>query len=139
GKIEKHGKAGSAHTPALVAHIFCIARSNIARHQVSEGRVFPFKEIVAFAFGNAHGVGRFKTFHRCLRNPYPSVVAKRLRHEGEFRLVMAGDRYTGGMYLSKTGVTEQCAFLVGAPDGCRVRSFGIRREIEYVAVTTGAE
>src|SRR5258706_10349319 len=43
------------------------------------------------------------------------------------------------MDLRETGISEECTFLVGAPDRGRVATLGVRGEIKDIAVSAGAE
>src|SRR6185369_5880136 len=73
------------------------------------------------------------------RRPDAAVIAERLAHQGELRLVIAADRNARGMDLGVTGIRHGRAALVGAPDGRAVRTLRVRRKIEDIAVTAGAE
>src|SRR5690606_9197688 len=68
-----------------------------------------------------------------------AVIAKRLGHEGELGLVVAGDGDAGRVDLRVAGVGEAGAALVGAPDGGGVGLAGVGREVEDVVVAAGGE
>ena len=74
-----------------------------------------------------------------LRHPDAAVVAQRLGHERELRLVVAADRDAGRVNLRVAGIGEAGAALVGAPDGGGVGAARVGREIEDVAVAAGRE
>ena len=68
-----------------------------------------------------------------LGHPDATVVAQRLRHQGELGLVVAAD--TGmqvGMDLGEARVGEQCPSAVGAPDRGGVATLGVGRQEEDV-------
>src|SRR5205814_9310129 len=84
GEIEVNAAAALANAAALIANFLGAARRDVARRQVPEARIFSLEIIVAFVFGNLLGralvTGLFG-------NPDASVIAKRFRHERQFRLV----------------------------------------------------
>ena len=74
-----------------------------------------------------------------LGNPNATVVAERLAHQGEFRLIVSADRDAGGMNLGVTRISKQGAALVGAERSGHVAAFGVGGEIKDIAVSTRAE
>ena len=74
-----------------------------------------------------------------LGNPDAAVVAQRLRHEGQLRLLVAVYGDTGGVDLREAGVGESGALAVALESGRTVRCHGVRREEEDVAVTAGGD
>ena len=74
-----------------------------------------------------------------LGHPHAAVVAQRLRHQGQLRLVLAGDRDAGRVDLRVAGVGEQRAALVRPPRRRDVRALGVRRQVVDVAVAARAE
>src|SRR5256886_11159805 len=64
--------------------------------------------------------------------PYTTLFrsAKRLAHQRELRLVVAGHRDTGGVDLREARVRERGAALVGAPDGGDIAALRVGRRSE---------
>ena len=118
-EIEIDAEAGLAHAAALVAHLLGVARGHVARHQVAEAGVAALQVVIALGLGNLVGRARVALL---LGHPDAAVVAQRLAHQGELRLVVARDRDARRMDLREAGVGEQRAALVGAPDGGGVAS-----------------
>ena len=74
-----------------------------------------------------------------LGHPDAPVVAERLAHQGQFRLMFARHRNTGWVNLGETRIGEQCAAFMGAV-GCRhVAALGVGRKIKYIAITARAQ
>src|SRR5208282_2148513 len=63
----------------------------------------------------------------------------RLRHQGELRLILAGDGDAGGVDLREARIGEESATLVSAPDGGGVAALGIGRKVKDVAVAAGGK
>src|ERR1700730_13020314 len=53
--------------------------------------------------------------------------------------MLAAQRYAGRMDLRKTRISEKGAAAMGSPDGRRVRSLRVGREIENVGISSGCE
>ena len=136
-EIEVHAQAGLAHAAALVAHLLRGARGDVARREVAERRIHPLEVVVAVLLGDVVRV--LPAVLLLLRHPDAAVVAERLRHERQLRLVVAGDRDAGRVDLREAGVGEAGAALVGAPDGGGVGVARVGGEIEDVAVAAGGE
>jgi len=104
--------------------------------QVAVGRVLSFQVIVAGILGNV-GLGSLPAI-LLLRHPDASVVAERLGHEGQLRLVVAADRDAGRVDLGVARVREE-----RAPACRRARSAvtlqprGVGGKVEHVAVSAG--
>ncbi len=135
-EIEVNRQSAFAHAPALVAHHFGVAGSYVARHQVAETRVAPLQVVIALRLRDLVGRPLVALLER---HPHAAVIAQRLAHEGELRLIVARDRNAGGMNLGEAGVGEQRAALMGAPDSGGVGTLGVGGEVVDVAVTARAQ
>lgn len=122
--------------PALVADVLRGAGGDVARDQVAEGRVDALQVVVALVLGDPV---RRPVVALGLRYPDAAVVAQRLAHQGEFRLVVAGARDAGGVDLCEAGVGEVRAAPVGPPDRGGVGVHGVRRQVEDVAVAAAGQ
>ena len=143
GKVEVYGQTGAAHAVACIAAFLGGPRGHIAWHQVAEGRIPSFKVIVAVFLPDVVGFqlsfpDLFGIF-LALWHPDAPVVAEAFAHQGEFRLVVAVNRYTGGVDLCEAGVAEQRTTLIGLPGSAAVRGHGHGGKEEYVAVATGGQ
>src|ERR1035437_3650640 len=130
------GQAGLAHAAPFVAHLLGVARCDVARHQVPEGRVLALQEVVALRLGNLAGRALIALLGG---HPDAAVVAQRLAHQGEFRLVLARYGDARGMDLRKAGIREQRAVFVRAPDGGGVGTLGVGGKVIRVPVTAGTQ
>ena len=72
-------------------------------------------------------------------HPDAAVVAQRLAHQGQLRLVGAGDRDAGRVDLGVAGVGHVGALAVGPPGGGDVAAHGVGGEEEDVAVAAAGE
>src|SRR5438093_143156 len=84
-----------------------LARGDVARGEVAIGGVDALEVVVALALRDLVGGAGVALL---LRDPNAPVVAERLGHERELRLVFARARDAGGVDLGEAGVGE-----VGAP------------------------
>ena len=125
-----------AHAAAFVAHFLGAPRRDVPRRQVPEARVQPLEVVVALALGNLVGRAPVAALPR---HPDATVVAKRLAHEGELRLVVPGHGDAGRVNLRKAGVGERRAALVGPPDGGHVAALGVGGEVVDVRIAAGRE
>src|SRR6266852_4336405 len=86
GKIEIDAAAACTDASSFVTDFLCRAGSDVAWSEISEARIFPLEVVIAF---------RFRDFQRrafvafLFRHPDASVIAQRLRHESQLRLVIA--------------------------------------------------
>ena len=137
-EVEEHGQTRLVHTVAGVAALLGGARSHVARHEVAEGRVAALQIVVAVLLGDVRRLlgSRTDRLHvlELLGNPDAAVVAQRLRHEREFRLLVAVYGDTRGVDLREAGVGEAGALAVALEGGRAVRRHGVGREEEDVAV-----
>ena len=76
---------------------------------------------------------------RLLGHPDAAVVAQRLAHQRQLRLVLATDRDARGVDLGVAGVGEQRTLAVRPPGGRDVAALGVGRQVEDVAVAAGGE
>ena len=102
--------AGADAAP-FVADLLDGARSNIARREVAVARILALKEIIAVFFRNL--VGR-AIVAALLRHPDAPVVAQRLAHQRQLRLIVAAHRNAGRVYLRVAGIGKVSAALVCA-------------------------
>ena len=124
-------------TPRPSSHdLLGVARRDVARHEVAEGRILALEVVVALLFGNLF---RRPLVALLLRHPDAAVVAQALAHQRELRLVIAGHRNAGRMDLREARVREQRAALVRAPRRRDVRVHGVGRQVVDGAVAAGGE
>src|SRR5690606_12358025 len=135
-EVEVDAQAAGSDAAALVADVLGGAGGDVTRDQVAEGGVDPLQVVVALVVRDVAGRAGVVLAQR---HPDAAVVAQRLGHERELRLVVAGDRDAGGVDLRVAGVGEVGAALVGAPDGGGVAALGVRGQVEHVAVAAGGE
>src|SRR5262249_29780105 len=131
GEVEVDAVTTRAHAPALVAHPLGGTTGDVTRHEVAEPRVLALEVVVALVLGDLAGA---PPVARRPRHPYAAVVAQRLAHQRELRLMLTGHRNAGGVDLGEARVAEGGALLVGAPDGGGVAALGVGGEEEDVAV-----
>src|SRR4029077_18217322 len=72
-------------------------------------------------------------------HPDPSIVAQRLRHQRELRLILAALWNACRMDLREAGIGEVRPAAICPPDRRAIRRLGIRGEIENVGVATAAD
>ena len=121
-----------AHAATLVADVLGLAGGDVAGDQVAEGGVDPLQVVVAVLLGDVARV--LGAVLGLLRHPDATVVAQRLRHQRQLRLVVAGDRDAGGVDLRVAGVGHVGALAVRTPRGGDVGAHRVGREVEDVAV-----
>ncbi len=126
-----------ADAATLVAHVLRGARGDVAGDQVAERRVDPLQVVVAVLLRDVPRV--LLAVRLVLRHPDPAVVAQRLRHQRQLRLVGAGDRDAGRVDLRVAGVRHVGALAVRPPGGGHVRAHGVGGEEEDVAVAAAGE
>ncbi len=136
GEVQVDALAAGAHAPALVADVLRGAGGDVARDEVAEGRVDALQVVVALVLGDLVG-GPVVALG--LRHPDPAVVAQRLAHQRQLRLVVAGARDAGRVDLREAGVGEVRAAPVRPPDRGRVGVHGVGREVEDVAVAAAGQ
>jgi hypothetical protein len=142
-EVEINSQTGGGDAAAVIAGFFRSAGRNVARRKVAEGWIFPFEEVVALVFRDVFG-GDFlalEFFGDLLRfrGPDAAVVAERLRHQGELRLVIAADRDAGRVNLGEARIGEKRAATGGTPGGGHVAAHRIGRQEKDVAVAAGCE
>ena len=136
GEVEVDAQAGRADAALGVADGLRGAAGDVARDQVAERRVLALEEVVALVLGD---VARVAVVAHLLGHPHAAVVAQRLAHQRQLRLVVAADGDAGGVDLGVAGVGEQRALAVRPPGGGDVAALGVGREVEDVAVAAGGE
>src|SRR6185312_9635480 len=72
GEVEVHAQAARTDAATFVAHVFGVARRDVARHQVAEARILALQVVVAVALSDA--ARRFADIFFALRNPDAAVV-----------------------------------------------------------------
>ena len=88
-EVEIDREPALADAAAVVARLLGVARRDVARHEVAEGRVLALEVVVALVLGNL--IGR-PLVALLLRHPDAAVVAQALAHQRQLRLVVAADR-----------------------------------------------
>ncbi len=136
GEVEVDAVLLGPHAAPLVDHRLGVAGGDVAGDEVAEARVLALQVVVPLGLGDLVGpalvVGIFG-------HPDPAVVAQRLGHQRQLRLVVARGRDAGRMDLRVAGVGEQGAAAVGPPGGGDVRPLGVGREVVDVAVAAGRQ
>ena len=112
------------------------ARRHVARHEVAERGVAPLEEVVAVVDGDLVGCPGIVEL---LRDPDPTVVAQRLRHQRELALEVVAARDARGVDLGEARVREQRTPLVRPPRRGDVARLGVGRQVVGVAVPAGAQ
>src|SRR5699024_1074745 len=101
-------------------------------------RVAAFEIVVAVLLGDLRRFlgTRTERLHvfDLLRYPDAAVVAQRLRHEGQFRLLVAVHGNARRVDLRETGVGEAGALAVALESGRTVRRHGVGRKEKDIAV-----
>ena len=142
-EVEEHGLAGIVHAIALVAALLGGAAGHVARHEVAKGGIATLEVVVALLLGDVAAlylaVLQTLSVVDALRHPDAAVVAQRLAHEGELRLLVAVAWYAGGVYLHIGGVSKVGALAVASHGGAHVASHSVGREEIGVAIATGGD
>ena len=125
------------YAATLVTHILGLARSDIARYQVTEGGVDALQVVVAIFFGNISRI--LLAVLGLLRHPDTTVVTQRLGHQSQLGLEGAVLGNTGRVNLGVAGVTEVGPVLVGLPRSRDITAHGVSGEEEDVAVTSRSQ
>ncbi len=136
-EVEVDAAAARAHAAAVVARLLRGPGRDVARGEVAERRVLPLEVVVAIVLGDL--ARRLVAVLLLLRHPDPAVVAERLGHERQLRLVVARLRDARRVDLRVAGVGEVGALLVRLPVRRDAAALRVRREVEHVDVAAGAE
>ena len=136
GEVEVDPEPTGTDAAALVADVLRRPGRDVARHQVAEGRVDPLQVVVALLLGDLPGVALVLAG---LRHPDPAVVAERLAHQGQLRLVVAGDRDAGRVDLGVAGIAEQGALAMRPPGRGDVAAHRVGGQEEDVAVAAAGQ
>ena len=126
-----------ANAATLVTAVLGLTGGDVTRNQVAEGRVDALQVVVAIFFGDVTRI--LLAVLRALRHPDTTVIAQRLRHQGQLRLVLAVHRDAGRVDLRVARVAEVGTLAMGTPRSGDVAAHGVRRQEEDVAVTTGGQ
>ena len=127
-----------ADAATLVADVLGLARGDVARDEVAERGVDPLEVVVAVRLlGDLARV--LVAVLAVLGHPDATVVAQRLRHERQLRLVLARDRDAGRVDLRVAGVGHVGALAVRTPRRGDVGAHRVGGEEEDVAVAAGGE
>ncbi len=125
-------------TPRPSSHTSFAARDAMSRgERLPNARILPLEIVVAIRLRDL--IWRLGAIFLPFRHPHPAVVAQRFAHQRELRLVLAAHRDAGRVDLRVTRIGERRAALVRAPDRRDVRSLGVGREEEDVAVSARAK
>ena len=141
-EIEEHCKTRVVYSKSLVATLFCGTRGHVARNQVAEGGIATFQVIVAIFFGNVRPA--FLSCLQCLSvfnllgHPDTAVVTQRLRHQRQFRLLVAVYGNTSGVNLYVRRVGKVGTLAVTLYGGGAVAAHSVGREEVGVAISTGS-
>src|SRR5882757_8580646 len=136
GEVEIHAIAARTHSASGVTYVLDRPRGDVTGHEVSETRVRPLQEIVAFRLGDARGWTDIACFGRY---PDPAVIAQRLTHQGQLGLPIGAAWNAGRVYLGECRVGKIRAPPVRPPDRGRIAADRIRRQIKRIAVTAGGQ
>src|SRR5205085_4557532 len=88
-EIEINAATAGTDSASVVARFFRSARCNVARREISEARVFALEVVIALRLRNLLRTARVALR---FRHPNAAVIAQRLRHQRQLRLVIAGLR-----------------------------------------------
>ncbi len=135
-EVQVDAEPGLADAAPGVARFLRGTRSDVARREVAEARVLALEVVIALFLGD---VSRCPRVTRLLRDPDAPVVAQRLAHQRQLRLVLAAHGDARRMDLRVARVRERRALLVRAPIRGRVAALRVRREVENVAVAARRE
>src|SRR5690625_1047565 len=136
GEIEINSPSARTNPAAFVANLFRTPGRNITRRQIPVTRILPLKIIIALGMWD---LSRRSIVPFLLRNPDPAIISKRFAHQSQLRLMVPTCRNTGRVNLRKTGIREKSSFFVSSVRGRYIRSTGIGRKIEKIAVTASSE
>ena len=136
GEVEIDATRTRADASPVVAHRLDRARSHVAWHQVAVTRIPALEEIVPLGLRDVLGAAVVA----CAEwHPDAPVVAQRLGHERELRLMCARGGQARGVELHEAGIGERRAAAVRPPDGRRVRGLGVGRQEVDVRVPAGRQ
>ena len=143
GEVEVDPVPGRGDSPSVVTGLLGRPAGNVPRGQVAETGVLALKVVVTLRFRN---IGRLQLAapnprrgFAVLRNPDPAVVAERLGHEGQLRLVLPFLRDAGRVDLRVTGIGEAGPAPVGPPGRGDVASGGVGGKEEDGGVAPGRQ
>ena len=122
GEVEVDASFPRSDAEALVADLLGRARRDVSRCEVPVGGVAALEVIVPLILGN---VARRSGVRRLPRHPDATVVAERLAHQGELRLMCAAGRDARRVDLREARVGERGTTAMRPPDCGRVRASGV--------------
>ena len=142
-EIQIDAKAGRRDAATVVTRFLGGAGGNVARREVTEGRVFALQIVVAVIFLDIGGIHllllQFPGDLLGFRHPNPAIVAEGFGHQGELGLIVAADRDARRMDLRETRIGEQRPALGGPPGGGDVAAHRVGGKEEHVAITAGGQ
>src|SRR4029077_6551164 len=106
----------------FVAHFLGVSRRDIAGHEIAETRIAVFQIVVAFAFGN---ITRSALVVLFFRHPYAPVIAQRLGHQCQLRLMLASEWDARRMNLREARVAKKGSAPMRTPDRSTVGGLGV--------------
>jgi hypothetical protein len=133
-QIDRH--ACGAHAPPFIADLLGASRRDVARREVTKGRVLPFEVVIAIILGNL--IGRALVI-LVLWHPDAPVIPQAFTHQREFGLVIAVDWNARGMNLRVTRIGKVRPAFMRPPRRRHVGRLGIRGQVEHVAVSAGRQ
>ena len=143
GEVEEDRFARAVDAQSGIAALLGCPGGHIAWNQISEGRITAFQIIISTVFGDVHRLQAALANGLCIffvgRDPDPSVISQRLRHQGELGLQFPIDRDASRVDLCEAGIGHGSALLVGLPCSRHIGSHGVGGQEKDVAVTTGAQ
>src|SRR5438105_11964096 len=137
GKIEIDSTTAGSDTTTFITNFLGCARCDIARRQISEAGVFSLQVIIAIRLRDF--IWRLGAIFHPFGDPDAAIVAERLRHQRELRLMLAGDWDAGRVNLGETGIAEEGATFICAIGGGDIAATRISRKKKDVAITAGCE
>ena len=81
-------------------------------------------------------LAKFHHIFHLLRNPDTAVITKRLRHKGQFALLVTMNRNTGRVNLCKAGICEESSLLIALPCRRSVRIHCVGRKEISISITS---
>ena len=143
GEIQEDGFPRLIHTKARVAALLGGTRSDVPWDQISECRIPTFQIVIPISLCNVQCSyrsipNRFRIF-LLRRNPNATIVAQRLRHQCQFRLMLTRNRNACWMNLCEARVGHMSAFFMRLPSCRHIRSHCIRAQEEHIAITAGSQ
>src|SRR5579871_3762445 len=112
-EIEINAAPSRSYASAFIANFLRCSGSNISRSQIAKARITAFEIVITLALGNL--VWRTIIALR-LWHPDAAVIAQRLRHQRQLRLMLAALGNARGVNLCEARIRKQCSPPVRPPD-----------------------